>query len=541
MVAAVPEEDKGHSWKDLEVEEGVIVERKFPPANPDTKRQMEYLQKILGSNVYDVAIETPLQLAPLLSTRMGVNLWVKREDAQQVFSFKIRGAYNMISLLPKQKLKKGVICASAGNHAQGVALAGQRLKTEAHIVMPTTTPQIKIDAVEDLGGIVDLFGNDFNEAQERAQERSKEEDLTIIPPFDDEDVIAGQGTIGMEIGRQIRGKIHAIFVPVGGGGLAAGIVSFYKLVYPDVKVYGVEPNDHNSMALALHLGKVVFVGDIGNFADGVAVRQVGNETFRICNELLDGVILVKKESIASALKDMFNDGRNILEPSGALSIAGAVAYCRYHGIRRENVVAVTSGANMNFDQLGHIADLANSDQSILASWLPECPKSLGRLTDVVTRMDFSITEMTYRFSSGSVDALLVYKVRAVKEDLKIDTLVAELISCGFKTYTLSDNEVVRNHLRFMVGGRQNVENETLFRFTFPEKAGALNHFLQGFQPNWNISLLHHRDQGIITSEVLIGIQLEKSEEKKFDEYAKEVGYQYEAISPDDSAHVLAKL
>ncbi|KAG6604379.1 Threonine dehydratase biosynthetic, chloroplastic, partial [Cucurbita argyrosperma subsp. sororia] len=483
-VATAPEEAKRVSWKDLEVEEGDVVERKSPPANPDTKRQMDLLPSCLYSNGGQS---------------------VGQEGGGTA------GAYNMISQLPKEKLKKGVICASAGNHAQGVALAGQRLKTEAHIVMPTTTPQIKIDAVEDLGGIVDLFGNDFNQAQERAEERSKEEDLTIIPPFDDEDVIAGQGTIGMEIGRQIRGRIHAIFVPVGGGGLAAGIVSFYKLVYPDVKVFGVEPNDQNSMAQALYRGKVVYVHDIGNFADGVAVKQVGNETFRICNELLDGVILVKKESIASALKAMFNDGRNILEPSGALSIAGAVEYCRRHGIRRENVVAVTSGANMNFDQLGHIADLANSDQSILASWLPECPKSLESLTRVVDRMHFNITEMTYRFSSGSVDALLVYKVRPVKEDLKIETLVAELISCGFKTYTLSDNEVVRNHLNL--------------------------HFLKGFQPNWNISLLHHRDQGIITSEVLIGIQLEKSEEKKFDEYAKEVGYQYETISPDDSAHV----
>ncbi|KAL0543719.1 hypothetical protein IC582_018823 [Cucumis melo] len=527
---------KDVSWTEVQYESGSIGHRAPPPAEVDKDKQMEYITKILGSKVYDVAVETPLELAPLLSTQIGINLYLKREDAQQVFSFKIRGAYNMISQLPKDQLANGVICASAGNHAQGVALSAQRLKIKAQIVMPTTTPAIKVEAVKRLGGKVIQEGETFDESQKIAKEISSRLGITFIPPFDNEDVIAGQGTVGMEIGRQMRGKIHAIIVPIGGGGLAAGIVSFYKLVYPEVKVFGVEPNDENSMAQALYRDEIVNVTDIGHFADGVAVQQVGDETFRICRELLDDVILVTKEEISAAIKDMFSDERSILEPSGALSIAAAKAYCKYNNITGVNIVAVCSGANMNFDQLREISDIANVDQSIICTILPETPGSLQQLTDM---LDEDITEMTYRFSSGSQDAVVVYKVSAVGTEL--EDMVEMLNTAGFTTYTLNDNPVVKNHLRYMTGGRADLENETLFRFTFPERKGALKHFFKDFKQSWNVSLFHHRAQGILTSDVLIGVQLEKSEEKDFHEHLRKVGYKYEVVPQDDAAQVLAKL
>lgn len=443
----------------------------------------------------------------------------------------------MISQLPEDQRKKGVICASAGNHAQGVALSAKRLKIVANIVMPTTTPQIKIDAVKRLGGAVETWGDTFDKAQERAKQRAIDEDLTFIPPFDDEHVIAGQGTVGMEISRQMKGNIHAMFVPVGGGGLISGIASFYKLVYPGVKIFGVEPNDENSMAQALKRGYIVNVTDIGHFADGVAVQQVGNETFRICNEVVDDIILVDKYAISKAVQDMFNDGRNILEPSGALSIAAAKAYCEYNNIKGVNVVAVTSGANMNFDQLRVISDIANNDtQTILVSILPEVPGSLDKLTKLIDEKGFNILETSYRFGEGSTDAVVVYKVDAVGSDL--ENLLLDLNSFGYETYALNDNDAAASHLRYMTGGRAKVENETLFRFSFPERKGALKHFLHGFQPNWNISLFHHRAEGILKSSVLVGIQLEKSEEKNFHAYAKKVGYKYEVLSPDDAAYIL---
>ncbi|XP_054789076.1 threonine dehydratase biosynthetic, chloroplastic-like [Prosopis cineraria] len=321
---------------------------------------MDYLSSILSSKVYDVAIESALQLAPKLSERLGVNIWLKREDLQPTFSFKLRGAYNMMAKLGKEELEKGIICSSAGNHAQGVALSAKRLNcSNAVIAMPITTPEIKWRSVEKLGATVVLVGESYDEAQSYAKKRAKEESLTFIPPFDHPDIISGQGTIGLEILRQIQSPLHAIFVPVGGGGLIAGIAACVKPVFPQLKIIGVEPNDANAMALSLHHGQRVALEKVGGFADGVAVKQVGEENFRLCKELIDGIVLVSHDSICASIKAMFEEKRSILEPAGALALAGAEAYCSYYGLKEEHVVAITSGANINFDKLRGVIELSN--------------------------------------------------------------------------------------------------------------------------------------------------------------------------------------
>ncbi|CAB4282900.1 unnamed protein product [Prunus armeniaca] len=319
---------------------------------------MRYLTKILTSNVYDVSIESPLDYAPKLSEKLHANLWLKREDLQPVFSFKIRGAYNMMAKLSRQQLARGVICSSAGNHAQGVALSAQKLGCSAVIVMPLTTPKIKWKTVEKLGATVVLIGESYDEAEAYAQQRAKDEGLIFVHPFDHPDVIAGQGTIGMEIMRQIQDPLHAIFVPVGGGGLIAGIAAYVRRVHPKVKIIGVEAYDANAMALSIHHGKRIMLERAGGFADGIAVKKVGEETFRLCRELIDGVVLVDHDAICASIKDMFEENRSILEPAGAVAIAGAETYCKHYGLKGENVVAITSGANMNFDRLGFVSQLA---------------------------------------------------------------------------------------------------------------------------------------------------------------------------------------
>ncbi|GAB2229610.1 hypothetical protein Droror1_Dr00013857 [Drosera rotundifolia] len=347
---------------------------------------MEYLRSILTSKVYDVAEETPLEYAPRLSERLGVGVWLKREDLQPVFSFKLRGAYNMMAKLPKEQLERGVICSSAGNHAQGVALAAKRLGCNAVIVMPITTPEIKWKSVERLGATVVLIGDSYDEAQEYAKMRARKEGQTFVPPFDHPDVIMGQGTVGMEIVRQIKDPVHAIFVPIGGGGLIAGIAAYVKRVSPKVKVIGVEPSDANSMALSLHHGQRVMLDKVGGFADGVAVKVVGEENFRLCRELIDGVVLVKRNAICASIKDMFEEKRSILEPAGAVALAGAEAYCKYYGLKDENMVVVTSGANMNFDKLKlvtELADVGRKKEALLTTYMPELPGSIQRFTKSV--------------------------------------------------------------------------------------------------------------------------------------------------------------
>ncbi|KAK1389565.1 Threonine dehydratase [Heracleum sosnowskyi] len=510
----------------LQYEAGMVGAVPDHMVTPGPLNAMEYLTNIFSSKVYDVAYETPLDLASKLSTRLGVNFWLKREDLQPVFSFKLRGAYNMMAKIPKEQLEKGVICSSAGNHAQGVALSAQKLGCNAVIAMPVTTPEIKWKSVERLGATVVLVGDSYDEAQAYALNRAKEEGRTFVAPFDDPDVIIGQGTIGMEIVRQMKGPIHAIFVPVGGGGLIAGIAAFVKRVSPEVKIIGVEPSDANAMALSLHHGKRVTLDEVGGFADGVAVKVVGEETFRLCRELLDGVVLVSRDAICASIKDMFEENRSILEPAGALALAGAEAYCKYHDLKDANVVAIASGANMNFDRLRlvtELADIGRQREAVLATFLPEERGSFKRFSNIVGPMN--ITEFRYRYVSDKEDALVLYSVGVhIKSDL--DAMVERMESSQLRTINLTNNDLVKDHLRHLMGARSDVQNELLCRFVFPERPGALMKFLDAFSPSWNISLFHYRAQGESGANVLVGFQIPISEMEEFQSRASELGYSY---------------
>ncbi|XP_057423477.1 threonine dehydratase biosynthetic, chloroplastic-like isoform X2 [Lotus japonicus] len=503
----------------------------------DIASAMRYLTSILSSKVYDVAIESPLQMATKLSERLGVNIWLKREDLQPVFSFKLRGAYNMMAKLPKELLEKGVICSSAGNHAQGVALAAKRLNCSAVIVMPVTTPDIKWKSVEKMGATVVLIGDSYDEAQTYAKKRGKEEGRAFIPPFDHPDVIMGQGTVGMEIVRQMQGPVHAIFVPVGGGGLIAGIAAYVKRVSPQVKIIGVEPSDANAMALSLHHGKRVILDQVGGFADGVAVKEVGEEPFRICKELIDGVVLVGRDSICASIKDMFEEKRSILEPAGALALAGAEAYCKYYGIKGKNVVAITSGANMNFDKLRVVTELANvgrKQEAVLATVMPEEPGSFKQFCKLVGQIN--ITEFKYRYNS-SEKSVVLYSV-GVHTVSELKAMKEKLESSQLETHDLTESELVKDHLRYLMGGRSNVQNEVLCRFTFPERPGALMNFLDSFSPRWNISLFHYRAEGAARADILVGIQVPRNEMDEFHGRANRLGYEYKVVNNDDDFQLL---
>lgn len=501
---------------------------------------IEYLTKILTSSVYDVAVESDLQLATKLSQRLGNNVWLKREDLQPVFSFKLRGAYNMMAKLRKDQLDRGVICSSAGNHAQGVALSAQKLDCDAVIVMPVTTPEIKWRSVERLGAKVVLVGDSYDEAQSYAKSRAKEEGRAFIPPFDHPDVISGQGTIGMEIVRQMQamqGPIHAIFVPVGGGGLIAGIAAYLKTVSPEVKIIGVEPFDANAMALSLHHGRRVVLDQVGGFADGVAVKVVGEETFRLCRKLIDGVVLVSRDAICASIKDMFEEKRSILEPAGALALAGAEAYCRYYCLENKNVVAITSGANMNFDRLRLVTELANvgrQKEAVLATFMPEEPGSFKRFCERVGQMN--ITEFKYRYNSEKEKALVLYSV-GLHMKAELEAMVAKMQASQLETVDLTDNDLVKDHLRYLSGGRSHLRDEVLCRFVFPERPGALLKFLDAFSPRWNISLFHYRAQGETGANVLVGIQVAESEMDEFRDRAHNLGYEY-AVEENNRAFKL---
>ncbi|ONM08541.1 threonine dehydratase 1 biosynthetic, chloroplastic [Zea mays] len=487
---------------------------------------MEYLTSVLSSKVYDVAIESPLQLATKLSDRLGVNLWIKREDLQPVFSFKLRGAYNMMAKLSREQLERGVICSSAGNHAQGVALSAQRLGCDAVIVMPVTTPEIKWKSVERLGATVVLEGDSYDEAQSYAKLRCQQEGRTFVPPFDHPDVITGQGTIGMEIVRQLQGPLHAIFVPVGGGGLIAGIAAYVKRVRPEVKIIGVEPSDANAMALSLCHGKRVMLEHVGGFADGVAVKAVGEETFRLCRELVDGIVMVSRDAICASIKDMFEEKRSILEPAGALALAGAEAYCKYYNLKGETVVAITSGANMNFDRLRlvtELADVGRKREAVLATFLPERQGSFKKFTELVGRMN--ITEFKYRYDSNAKDALVLYSV-GIYTDNELGAMMDRMESAKLRTVNLTDNDLAKDHLRYFIGGRSEIKDELVYRFIFPERPGALMKFLDTFSPRWNISLFHYRAQGEAGANVLVGIQVPPAEFDEFKSHANNLGYEY---------------
>ncbi|XP_077215022.1 threonine dehydratase 1 biosynthetic, chloroplastic-like [Tasmannia lanceolata] len=498
---------------------------------------MAYLTNILSSKVYDVAIESPLQLAPKLSESFGVDVWLKREDLQPVFSFKLRGAYNMMAKLPREQLDKGVICSSAGNHAQGVALAAKKLNCDAVIVMPVTTPEIKWKSVERLGATVVLVGDSYDEAQSYAKQRCEQEGRTFIPPFDHPDVIVGQGTVGMEILRQLQGPLHAIFVPVGGGGLIAGIAAYVKRVRPEVKVIGVEPFDANAMALSLHHGQRVMLEQVGGFADGVAVKVVGEETFRICRELVDGVVLVSRDAICASIKEMFGENRSILEPAGALALAGAEAYCKYYGLKDKAVVAISSGANMNFDRLRlvtELADVGRKREAVLATFLLEDKGSFKQFAELVGPMN--ITEFKYRYDGSKEKAIVLYSV-GVHTVIDLNAMVERMESSQLRTIDLTNNDLAKDHLRHLMGGRSNVQNECLCRFVFPEKPGALMKFLDAFSPRWNISLFHYRAQGDIGANVLVGIQVPSSDMDEFKDLANNLGYEY-ALEMDNEAYRL---
>jgi threonine dehydratase len=486
----------------------------------------DYLERILKSRVYDVAIESPLDPAPGLTKRLGNRLLIKREDLQPVFSFKLRGAYNKMAGLPRKRLARGVIAASAGNHAQGVALAAQRLGCRAVIVMPVTTPRIKVEAVAARGAEVVLHGDSYAEAYAKALKLKRAHGLAFVHPYDDPEVIAGQGTIGMEILRQHPRPIDAIFVPVGGGGLISGIAAYVKRVRPSIRMIGVEPVDADAMARSLKAGKRVKLDRVGLFADGVAVKEVGRETFRLCRSLVDEMVLADTDEMCAAIKDVFEDTRVVLEPAGALAIAGAKAWVERHGARRKTLVAVASGANTNFDRLRFIAEeaeLGEHREAILAVTIPERPGSFKKFCALLG--DRNVTEFNYRIADSKEAHIFVgVEVQARDETGRI---VRTLQRHGLTTLDLSDNDMAKLHTRHMVGGRAPfARNELLYRFEFPERPGALMRFLSSMRSDWNISLFHYRNQGADYGRVLVGIQVPRHELGQFRTFLKKLGYPY---------------
>lgn len=502
----------------------------------------DYLKKILTSRVYDVAIETPLELAPALSARIGNQIFFKREDMQSVFSFKLRGAYNKMAHLSAAQLKHGVICASAGNHAQGVALSAKRLGCRAVIVMPTTTPAVKIDAVKARGGEVVLFGDSYSDAYGHALALEKKQKLTFVHPFDDPDVIAGQGTIGMEILRQHAGPIDAIFVAIGGGGLIAGVAAYIKAVRPEIKIIGVQTTDSDAMARSLKAGRRITLQDVGLFSDGTAVKQVGEETFRLARKYVDDIILVDTDAVCAAIKDVFTDTRSILEPAGALAIAGAKAYVERAAstkkpVKNQTLVAIACGANMNFDRLRFVAERAEvgeAHEAVFAVTIPEQRGSFKRFCQLVGAR--SVTEFNYRISDQKQAHVFVGLQVADRDEP--EKISKHFQKQGFKTIDLTQDELAKLHIRHLVGGKSALANdELLYRFEFPERPGALMRFLDSLAPNWNISLFHYRSQGGDVGRVLVGLQVPKKEMKIFREFLATLGYRHSDES-DNPAYKL---
>ncbi len=486
----------------------------------------DYLKRILTAKVYDVAQETPLEEAPRLSARLGNRLLLKREDMQSVFSFKLRGAYNKMAQLSPEVLAKGVIAASAGNHAQGVALGAKRLGTTAMIVMPVTTPQVKIEAVKALGATVILQGDTYDDACTYARQMEADKGLTFVHPFDDPDVIAGQGTIGMEILRQCQQPIHAIFVAIGGGGLISGIAAYVKRLRPEIKIIGVEPMDADAMTQSLAAGHRIRLPQVGLFADGVAVREVGEETFRLCQEYVDEMILVSTDDICAAIKDVFEDTRSILEPAGALAIAATKLYVEREQIQDQTLVAVACGANMNFNRLRFVAERAEVGErreAIFAVTIPEARGSFRKFCECISTRN--LTEFNYRIA-GEHEAHIFVGVQILNRD-DAAGIAATFEVQGFKTIDLTDNELAKLHLRHMVGGRSPLaENELLYRFEFPERPGALTKFLSCMSPNWNISLFHYRNHGADYGRIVVGMQVPPNEMPELQAFLETLGYQY---------------
>jgi len=488
----------------------------------------EYLERVLKARVYDIAVETPLEPAPRLSRRLGNQVLFKREDLQPVFSFKIRGAYNKIAHLSETIARRGVICASAGNHAQGVALAARRRGIPATIVMPLTTPRIKVQAVIDFGGETVLHGDDYDQAYEHALQLAHERQLAFIHPFDDPDVIAGQGTIGMEILRQHSGDgIDAIFVAVGGGGLIAGIAAYVKSLFPRIRIIGVEPEDADAMYQSLQARKRVTLDRVGIFADGVAVRRVGEETFRLAQEFVDEIVTVSTDEICAAMQDIFEDNRTVVEPSGALAVAGIKRYTARETCRDRTFVAINTGANVNFDRLRHVAeraDIGGQREALLAVEIPERKGSFLRFCEILGRRN--VTEFNYRYSNGATAHLFVGM--ALSEGQKEKELVVRTLrEGGYTVVDMSDNEMAKLHVRYMVGGHATgIADERLFRFEFPERPGALLKFLHAIGTQWNITLFHYRNHGSDYGRVLAGVQIPPQEGVDFDLHVRELKYVY---------------
>jgi threonine dehydratase len=475
-----------------------------------TSMSTDYLRRILTARVYDVAIESPLEIAPSLSKRIGNTVLLKREDLQPVFSFKIRGAYNKMAHCTPEQLKRGVIAASAGNHAQGVAYSAARLGCTAVIVMPTTTPQVKVDAVKAFGGShveVVLYGDSFSDAQAHAVGLQEKRGLTPVHPFDDPDVIAGQGTVGMEILRQYRGQIDAVFVPIGGGGLAAGVASYIKAIRPDILVIGVQTKDSDAMIQSVEAGKRVTLKEVGLFSDGTAVKQVGKETFRLCKEHLDDYVRVDTDEVCAAIKDVFTDTRSIAEPAGALATAGMKAYARKHKLKGKTFVSLTCGANINFERLRFVAERTNvgeAKEALFAVAIPETPGSLKRFCEVMG--DRSLTEFNYRINDSKRAQIFVgVGVTSTDDSTRV---ASHFRKAGFELTDLTHNDLAAEHVRYMVGGHSAAASgEQVFDVEFPERPGALMKFLLAMPSDWNISMFHYRNQGADYSRVLIALQI----------------------------------
>ncbi len=486
-----------------------------------------YLERILTARVYDVAKESPLELAPGLSARLNNRVLLKREDLQPVFSFKLRGAYNKMVHLSPEVRARGVITASAGNHAQGVALAANKLGIKALIVMPRTTPGIKVSAVRAYGAKAILHGDTYDEAYLHAQQLAAERELSFVHPYDDPDVIAGQGTVGMEILRQHPDALHAIFVPVGGGGLIAGVAVYVKHLRPDIRIIGVEPDDAGCLHAALHAKRRVVLDTVGIFADGVAVRQVGQEPFRLARKYVDEVVLVSADEICAAIKDIYDDTRSIAEPAGALAVAGMKKYLQTNALRDVNLVAIDSGANVNFDRLRHIserAELGEQREALLAVTIPERPGSF--LTFCQTIGHRNITEFNYRYADAR-QAQVFAGVELSDGPLEKDALIQSLRDKDYPVIDLTDNEMAKLHVRHLVGGRAaGAQHEILYRFEFPERPGALLKFLTRLGERWNISLFHYRNHGAAYGRVLVGIQVPQNDKKRFQAFLDELGYVY---------------
>ena len=500
----------------------------MPAASP-LKTADPYLRRVLNARVYDVAVESPLEPARALSRRLHNKVLLKREDQQPVFSFKLRGAYNKMAQLTPAQLKRGVICASAGNHAQGVALSAHKLGCRAVIVMPVTTPQVKVDAVKTLGGEVVLHGDSYSDAYTHALTLEKKNGMTFVHPFDDPDVIAGQGTIAMEILRQHQGPLDAVFVAIGGGGLISGVASYIKAVRPEVKVIGVQMNDSDAMIRSVTAGKRVTLSDVGLFSDGTAVKLVGEETFRLSRALVDDYVTVDTDAVCAAIKDIFVDTRSIVEPAGALGVAAIKQYVATHKTKGQTYAAILCGANMNFDRLRFVAERAEvgeEREALLAVTIPEERGSFKRFCALIGDLrggPRNVTEFNYRISDAAKAHVFVGLTTQGKgESVRIAN---NFTRHGFEALDLTHDELAKEHIRHMVGGHSTLaQDERLLRFVFPERPGALMKFLSSMRPNWNITLFHYRNQGADYGRILVGLQVPKADDKAFKEFLSTLGY-----------------